>query len=305
MGRNRKHKGDTNMRIAITAPTGNIGSKLTQDLLATDAELTLLVRDPARLSAETRGRAQVKQGDLTDADFVRDATTGADALFWLSPPTLEAADIAAYYGALYNAAAGAVKANYIPHVVLISGGGGGRRDAGTASYLFETEDALNATGANVLSLRCGLFMENFLWYLPTIQGQGAWYGLNRPDLSVPFVATQDIADVAARHLKHLDWQGQSYLAVHGAEDLTMNQAANVLTETLGKTVRYVQVPAEGMRQNLLHMGATQDAAQNLVKMFEAFDAGSYADEPRTPETTTPTTLAAWSRAVLKPLMQQM
>ena len=281
------------MSIVITAPTGNIGSRLVQDLLKENADLTLIARDPAKLSDAVRARVQVKQGDLTDADFIRAATEGADALFWLSPPSLDAPDMKAYYTALYTSASRAVQANRIPHVVLVSGGGGGRRDMGTASYLFETEDALNATGANVVSLRCGLFMENFLWYLPTIQGQGAWYGLNRPDLSVPFVATQDIAAVAARYLLARDWRGQSYLAVQGAADLTMTQAAQTLTDTLAKTVRYVQVPTEGMRQNLLQMGATPDAAQNLVRMFQAFDEGSYAEEPRTPETTTPTTLAEW------------
>ena len=288
--------------IVITAPTGNIGSKLVELLLAENADLTLLVRDPAKLSEQVRRKTTVKQGDLTDAEFVRQATKGADALFWLSPPSLTAPDIPAYYAALYHAAAGAVTANRIPHVVLISGGGGGNRNAGTATQLFETEDALNATGANVLSLRCGLFMENFFWYLPTIQSDGAWYGLNRPELSVPFVATQDIAAVAAHKLLHRDWTGQSYLAVQGAADLTLAEAANILTVNTGKTIRYIQVPAEAMQGSLLGMGATPDAAQNLVTMFQAFEAGSYAAEPRTPETTTPTTLAEWSRAHLKPLL---
>ncbi len=290
------------MGIVITAPTGNIGSKLTELLLAENQNLTLIVRDPAKLSAEVRNRTTVKQGDLTDAKFVQQATEGADALFWLSPPSLEAPDISAYYAALYGAAAGAVKANQIPHVVLLSGGGGGPRDAGIATQLFLTEDALNATGANVLSLRCGLFMENFLWYLPTIKSDGAWYGINRPELPVPLVATRDIAAVAAQKLLHRDWQGQSFLAVQGPADITLAEAAAVLTETLGKTVRYVQVPAEAMTGSLLGMGASPDAAHNLVTMFQAFETGSYAEEPRTPETTTPTTLAEWSRTVLRPLL---
>jgi uncharacterized protein YbjT (DUF2867 family) len=290
------------MSIVITAPTGHIGSKLVRDLLAENAVLTLIVRDPAKLSDEVRHRTAVQHGDLTDAEFVRAATEGADALFWLSPPNFTATNVEAYYAALRDAAAGAIAANKIAHTVLISSGGGGHRNAGMVTRVFETEDALNATGENVLSLRCGFFMENFLAYLPTLQRDGAWYGLNRPDLPVPFVATQDIAAVAARKLLHRDWQGASYLAVHGAADLTLQEAASILTETTGKPIRYVQVPAEAVRQSLEAMGASADVARNMVAMFEAFEAGAYTAEARTPETTTPTTLAEWSRTNLKPLL---
>jgi uncharacterized protein YbjT (DUF2867 family) len=145
-------------------------------------------------------------------------------------------------------------------------------------------------------------MENFLWYIPTLKSDGAWYGLNRPQLPVPFVATQDIAAVAAQRLLRRNWQGQSAVAVHGAADVTFAEAANILTEVMGKNIRYIQVPAEAMRQSLLEMGTSQDAANNLVRMFEAFESGSYTAEPRTLETTTPTTLAEWSRTMLKPLL---
>ena len=40
----------------------------------------------------------------------------------------------------------------------------------------------------------------------------------------------------------------------------------------------------------------------FVKMFEAFDNGAYQREPRTAETTTPTTLHEWAVENLKPLI---
>ena len=74
------------MSIAITAPTGNIGSSLVEQLLAVDTALTLLVRNPDRLSASVRSRVKVQQGDLLDANFVRRATEDTEALFLLAPP---------------------------------------------------------------------------------------------------------------------------------------------------------------------------------------------------------------------------
>ena len=290
------------MTIAITTPTGNIGSRLVELLLDAHADLTLLVRNPDKLAADVRSRVKVQQGELQDADFMRRATQGAEALFFLAPPNFAAPNVHAYYQSLSDAAVAAIQANNIPRVVLISSGGGDNADAGLVSEVFRIEEALNATSAQVLSLRCGSFMENFLLYLPTLRDQGAYYGMTRPDLPLPMVATRDIAEVAARKLRELSWQGHSRLAVHGPADVTPEQAAQILSEVTGKTIRYVQVPPEQVQQSLLQMGASPDVAANYIQMMQAFEQGIYADEPRTPETTTPTTLAQWASEALKPAL---
>ena len=87
------------MRIAITTPTGNIGRPLTGILQAeTDHELTLLARDAGKLTEETARGAVVVEGDLTDGDYVVQATQGADAFFFLVPPNFVAEDFRAYQG---------------------------------------------------------------------------------------------------------------------------------------------------------------------------------------------------------------
>ncbi len=290
------------MTIAITAPTGNIGSHLVKHLLEANADLTLLVRNPDKLAPDVRSRVNAQQGELQDAAFVQKATQGAEALFFLVPPNFAAPDVRAYYQSLSDAAVQAIQANNIAHVVFISSVGGDSTNAGLVTETFRIEDALNATDANVLSLRCGFFMENFLNYLPTLREQGAFYSLNRPDLPMPMVATHDIAHVAAHKLLDRSWQGKSTLAVQGAADITPDQAAQIITEATGKPIRYVQVPPEQVRQTFLQMGASPDFAAHYVQMLTAFDSGIYAAEPRTPETTTPTTLLQWATETLKPLL---
>ena len=81
------------MRVAITTPTGNIGRELVRILQSeTDHGLTLLARDPAKLSAEVERGATVKRGDLLDSNFVVEATRRADVLFFLIPPNYTAED---------------------------------------------------------------------------------------------------------------------------------------------------------------------------------------------------------------------
>ncbi len=54
------------------------------------------------------------------------------------------------------------------------------------------------------------------------------------------------------------------------------------------------------------MGTPKDRQSRLVGRFEmygAIDSGALEiKEPRTPETTTPTTLTAWTRDVMKPMV---
>ena len=292
------------MSIAITAPTGNIGKVLTAKLLDAGADLTLIVRHPEKLDASVRDRVKIAQGDLGDHDFMRKATEGAEALFFLAPPNLPAPNLQAYYRTLIHNAADAARANRISHIVDISSGGYGYQspDAGLIGMLFELENTLNEAGANTLHLRCGNFMENFLWQADAIKNTGAFYYLYRPETALPFVATRDIAAVAAEKLLNRNWSGVNDLAVQGAADITLSDAAQILTEAIGKEIRYVQVPAEQVTQTYLAMGASPDGADKIVKMFVAFDNGAYQMEPRTAETTNPTTLRQWATENLKPLI---
>lgn len=292
------------MSIAITAPTGNIGSSLVTKLLDANADLTLIVRNPEKLDAAVRDRVKVAQGDMSDHDFMQKATEGAEALFLLAPPNPTAPDMRAYYWTLVNNAADAIRANNIAHVVVISSGGEGYKgvDSGIIGLFFELEKALNAAGASTMHLRCGNFMENFLFQLEPLRTTGAFYNLYRPEVPLPFVATRDIATVAAEKLLDRSWTGINSLAVQGAADVSSAEAAQILTEAVGKPIHYIQVPAEQVLQSYLGMGASQDAAEMFVKMFQAFDDGAYRMEPRTPETTNPTTLKQWANEVLKPLL---
>ncbi|MBD2773719.1 NmrA family NAD(P)-binding protein [Iningainema tapete] len=199
-----------------------------------------------------------------------------------------------------------MQANSIPYVVHVSSGGGGVINAGPVSGLHDVEGALDAVATNILHLRCGNFMENFLTQLQAIQDQGCFYYPAPGDYPIPMVATQDIASVAAKYLRDRSWVGHNVLAVHGAADLSFDEAAKIMSDVLGKTIRYVSLPPEQFRQVLLSHGASADGAEQFLLMFHAFtQQNAYAAEPRTPQTTTATTLAQWVKTmlILRPSVQ--
>ncbi|MEW2358853.1 SDR family oxidoreductase [Spirillospora sp. NPDC029432] len=68
------------MRITVFGATGGTGVEVVRQALAAGHEVTAVVRDPARLPAELRERAEVVQADVMDPEAIRPAVAGRDAV---------------------------------------------------------------------------------------------------------------------------------------------------------------------------------------------------------------------------------
>ncbi|GHE44719.1 NADH-flavin reductase [Streptomyces longispororuber] len=67
------------MRLTVFGATGGIGGEIVRQGLASGHHVTAVVRDPARLAA-TGDRLDVVRADLTDAEELRGAVAGRDAV---------------------------------------------------------------------------------------------------------------------------------------------------------------------------------------------------------------------------------
>jgi uncharacterized protein YbjT (DUF2867 family) len=281
------------MKIVVTTPTGRVGSRVIRLLLQAGVRPTLLLRDPSRLDAETRALVDCAQADQRDADAVLAATEGADALFWVSPPT-DAEDPVAAHAAMGAIAARAVDEHGIGRTVFQSSGGAEwRSGAGEIDGLAATEVALDATGASVLHLRCGMFFTNLLMD-PQALEDGVLRVTLPVDLPLPWVDPRDVGDVAAARLLSPDWSGRHAQAVHGPEDLTYLQVAAVLGEAMERPVSAEQIPDDDMRAMLRAAGLGERQVEAMVGMSIGVRENVGAADPRTVLTTTPTTLRAWA-----------
>src|SRR5215813_5416256 len=289
------------MSIVITTPTGNIGSQALKRLLQAGAEVSVIVRHPEKLSDSIRNRVKVYQGSLTDTALVTKAFQGARAALWLTPPSITHPDADAYHNELGKVAATAIKESKIPYVVNISSAGSQLDNAGPISGLGIVERLLNEIAENVIHLRPGFFMENYLMDLEAIMRDGAVYSLIPGDIPYPIITTQDIGDVAAELLLERKWSGRSARGLHGPADLTFDEAANILSDSIGKTVKHVQITPDQAYQAFLGFGASPGFAKALVEMYQALARPGAITELRTRQTTTPTTLREWSGNVFRPL----
>lgn len=76
------------MRVTVLGGTGKIGRHAVDQLLAAGHQVVALVRNPAKLSIEHPGLT-VRTGQLSDAEAVRSAVTGSDAVISALGPTLK------------------------------------------------------------------------------------------------------------------------------------------------------------------------------------------------------------------------
>jgi uncharacterized protein YbjT (DUF2867 family) len=295
------------MKILVTNPTGRIGRKIALELLAPEFSVRVLVRDPARLPEEVRRQAEVVRGSNDDAATLRKALDGVEALFWCVPTeSLQETNVERHYERFACAGWRAIREARTPRVVTISAGGNRRANrAGPISALHAMEEILDESGAAIRHLRCAPFMEQLLSQTRSIREHGLISCPMPGHIAVPMAAVTDIADTALRWLVRRDWKGVEGVAVHGPEDISFNQVAAVIEQALERPVRYSEATANDYVRTLIEQGASTEYARSQVEMCSALARGILRAEPRTAESTTPTTLAAWAESELLPAVESL
>jgi uncharacterized protein YbjT (DUF2867 family) len=291
--------------IVITAPTGNIGQQVLANILASGEPVRVIARDPSRLPPQTRERVQVVQGSHGDLDVVRQAFAGADAVFWLVPPSATAETLESAYLDFTRPACEVLKSQGVRRVVGVSALGRGTAVAGNAGLVTASlamDDLIASTGVNYRALTMPSFMDNILRQVEPIKSRGVFFSPVSGDRRLPTCAARDIAAVAARLLLDPSWSGVGHAAVLGPEDLSFNQMAEIMSEVLRKPVRFQQITFEAFKAGFTERGASEAFAQGMVDMMAAKNAGLDNAEPRTPQSTTPTSFRQWCEDVLKPVV---
>ncbi|GGV45911.1 NmrA family transcriptional regulator [Streptomyces longisporoflavus] len=292
--------------IVITAPTGNIGGHLLPLLLesapARGEELRVIVRDAARLTDAVRERVEVITGSHGDPEVVDRAFEGADAVFWLVPPDASLTPEDAYSG-FTRPAAKALVAHGVGHVVGVSALGRGtpvadRAGLVTASHAMD--DLIAGTGVAYRALANPSFFENVLEEAGSLREKGVFTDAVDADRRAPLVAVADIAAVAADLLLDRTWTGSDNVPVLGPQDLSPDDLARIMTEQLGRPVRYERQPLDELYDTLVGYRLNKAFAQGIVDMKRAKNEGLDAGVARTPDTATPTTFEQRCAQTLKP-----
>jgi uncharacterized protein YbjT (DUF2867 family) len=291
--------------IVITTPTGQIGRQVLDRVLDSGEAARVIARDPSRLPARVRARAEVVQGSHGDAGVITKALAGADRLFWLVPPPPFSYPGSAgrYYLDFTRPACEAIGGLGAGVVGVSTLGHGYRGKAGLLSAALAMDELIEGTGAAYRALALPFFMENLLRQAQEIKEQGTFSMANAAGRPLPAVATRDVAAAAAALLLDTSWSGQASVPVAGPDNLTPDGMAGVISGTLGRTVRYRRVAVADRQAAMLRRGASEAMAQDMADMTEAQNDGIYDAEPRDPDSAAATSFRQWCQDTLKPAVQ--
>lgn len=279
-------------KIVVLGATGTVGSKISEILLNQGYQVTLIARHPEKLEKYRSLGAEIIAGDITDVQTLTSAFKNADSAFVLLPDNVKAENTRAYQRQVTGKLIEAIENSGIQYIVNMSSLGSHMHEGnGMMAGTGEQEVRLNQLNdVNVLHIRSAYFMENFLRTIGVVKKMGFNATAADGDHSIPMVATEDVAKIAAGHLANLDFTGKSVHAVMGPRDYTYREFTSIIGKAIGNPeLTYVQLPVEKVKQAFLGNGFSEDFANNLIEMGTAITTGFMNYQKRDDSTTTPTT----------------
>ena len=180
--------------IVLTTPTGKIGSQVLTGLLAANANVRVIARDPAKLAREVHGKAEIVQGSLEDEQVLTQAFAGAESVFLVVPPSFADKNDTEYYLRFTRPACRAIQSQGVKRVVGVSVLGRGSslaKHAGPITASLAKDEEIESTGVAYRALWCPALMENILGQVQALKQQGMFFMPASGDFKTPQVATRD------------------------------------------------------------------------------------------------------------------
>jgi len=254
------------MKYLITGATGNVGSLVTERLVALGERPCVFVRDPDKARSRFGDRVDIRTGDLGDArSELLPAFSGMDALFLVnSGPNLDVRDREVAFAARAAGVKRLVKLSTLDV----------RTGVGTGPWHARGEAAVRESGIAFTFIQSAAFMLNALYWAPSIKREGVLRS-STGDGKIAFIHENDIADVVCRALTTRDHDRAS-LVITGPEALSYAEMASTIGAARGKPVRFEQISDERARKSALARGGDREYADALVDIWRAIREGRLA-----------------------------
>ncbi|MFI6731419.1 NAD(P)H-binding protein [Nonomuraea sp. NPDC050451] len=255
--------------ILVTGATGNVGSHVVDQLLDAGEKIRVITRNPGGHSFPEQ--VEIVPGDLTQPDTLSEALDGVERVFLF--PVFTGLD------AFLDAA----RLSDLQHIVLLSSAATAYT---TPSWIGEQhlrlEQAVAASGLAWTFVRPGYFMTNDLAWVPQIKAGDIVRGVYGNAAMAP-VDPCDIAAVSVQAL--LDERvGESFLLT-GPQSLTGIDRVRIIAETIGRPLRFEELPHKLFREQMLHHGMPAPAIDDMINGLATWDGRTATVLPTIEEIT--------------------
>jgi uncharacterized protein YbjT (DUF2867 family) len=255
--------------ILVTGATGNVSSELIRVLLKEKQPVRAFVRNSGGAQAIAWPGVQLVEGDFEKPATFEPALEGVEQLFLLIPSS---ANVEKQQCQFVDAA----KRSQVKRIVKLSQFGANECTRGRFQrYHGGVEHYIRNAKIAYIFLRPNLFMQGLMNFQATIAGQGAFY-LPVGDSQVSVVDVRDVAAVAARLLVDNKHNGKTY-SITGPAAITHAEMAEALSQATGRTIKFVDISPEAMREKLLELGMSKWRADGLLEDYDHYRRGEAAE----------------------------
>jgi len=249
-------------KILVTGATGQQGGALARLLLQKKHEVYALIRStksesPKAQNLRNQG-AKLVEADLDKPDSLEQATNGIDSVFLMGTPVEVGTEGEIRRGKMMVDIAKEKKIEHIVYSSVVNA------DKNTGIPHFESkykvEQHIKNSGIPYTIIGPTFFMDNLLSYSLAGLQQGQVALPLSPSRILQQIAVENIAEFSALALERRN----SFIGKRidiASDEITGEQAAKVLSNELGRKIRYEQVPMEQIRQ----------ASEDLAVMYEWFE----------------------------------
>jgi len=254
------------MTTLVIGATGNVGKELTEQLVNAGKHTRILVRDLSKVPDAWRVSSLVKPvvGDLDKPDTLRRAMVGIKKMFLITGSTQQdrnVLDVGKKTGLNHIVKLSTQEAGWVP----VKGHG---------FWHHEREELIKESGLSWTFLRPCMFMNTSLSWAPTIKEKGV---VNYPGGAgeIAPIDPWDVAAVARVALTEVGHEQMGY-ELTGPELLTFDDMTKILSDVLGKSIKYVEESDEDFVKDLLQAQLPKYVADGLASTFSYIRMGDFA-----------------------------
>jgi uncharacterized protein YbjT (DUF2867 family) len=247
--------------ILVTGAAGQSGQAVLREFARQRVPVRALVRDTtnARGLGELAG-VEVVEGDMLQPLSLGPALEGIGRALMISTANPAAVETQCTF-------VDAAKAAGLKHVIKFSGAESGigfkQENIRFTRNHEQIERYLEGSGLAWTHLRPSQFMHSYLREARSIAANGV-LALPAESIKLSPVDIDDIAKVAFKLLTADRHEGKSYYMT-GPQALTMAEIASLISEAIGKPVRYLNITPKERRQAILAAGLPKDFADALFE----------------------------------------
>lgn len=235
--------------VAVFGASGRQGLAQVRQLSRAGQKVRAISRRSNPFYGESFADTDIVSADLDDEASLAGALEGVDAVFF-TRPLIQTADPIARIRRVGRAArsAGVKRIVFNPSLWVPD------KPVGEPTYdlAVRMEDTFAGSGVPLTVFRAVLFMDNLLtnWARPFIVHEGRYVYPHKPGLGANWICLDDVARFMIAALDRADLAGER-IVIGGPERLYPTDVTQILSETLGRPVRYTPCTPEEFSANLV------------------------------------------------------